>query len=262
MIIDFRYHVASLVAIFIALALGILIGSTLVGQNFLENMGKEQIIWMGKLEQDYLNIKKETETLRIDLAKKQNELNYYQSFAVKIKPFLVTGKLQGKNFAIIELDQNELFQDVVSILEQSGAKIVSSTRLKFSEKSTIADYNMTLLTEHLSKLILNGERTEITDLMEETDIIKSIGTYGGFLDGIILVTSFNKDKAFLETQNLMTNYLKSKIPLYLISTTETIPYKTASELCIVDKVDTIPGQVNLILSIFENRSQAVFEFNN
>ncbi|KJS87455.1 MAG: hypothetical protein JM58_04215 [Peptococcaceae bacterium BICA1-8] len=261
MIIDIRYHVASLVAIFIALALGILIGSTLVGQDFMENMAKEQNIWIGKLEQDYLSLKNETETLRGELVQKQNQLNYYQSFAVKIKPFLLTGKLQGKKFAIIELDQNGPFQDVVSTLEQSGAKIVSSTRLKFSEK-TIADYNMTLLTEDLSKLILNGERTELTDLMEETDIIKSIGTYGDLLDGIILVTGFNKDKILIETQNSMTNHLKNKIPLYLISTDETIPIKTSSELCIVDKLDTIPGQVNLILSIFENRSQTVFEANN
>ena len=261
MIIDIRYHVASLVAIFIALALGILIGSTLVGQNFMENMAKEQNIWIGKLEQDYINLKKETETLRVELVQKQSQLNYYQSFAVKIKPFLVTGKLEGKKFAIIELDQNGPFQDVVNTLEQSGAKIVSSTRLKFSEEIS-ADNNMTVLTEHLSKLILNGERTEITDLMEETNIIKSIGTYGDFIDGIILVTGFNKDKILFETQNFMTNYLKNKIPLYLINTDETIPYKTTSELCIVDKLDTIPGQVNLILSIFENKSQVVFESNN
>ncbi|MGI6226402.1 MAG: copper transporter, partial [Peptococcales bacterium] len=48
MVIDFRYHVASIVAIFIALALGILIGSTLVGQDFLANLAEEQKIWISK----------------------------------------------------------------------------------------------------------------------------------------------------------------------------------------------------------------------
>jgi len=255
MIIDFRYHVASLVAVFIALALGILIGSTLVGQDFLENMAKEQQLWIGKLEQDYLNLKKETDSLRLELAHKQSQLDYYQNFALKIKPYLVEGKLNGKKFAIIELDRNGPFLDVVNILEQSGAKIVSSTRFLFADKLT-EKYDLHLLLEHAANLILKGEKTELTDLMEEANFIKSIGTYGDLLDGIIIVKGFNKqEKILVETQNFIANYFKDKIPLYIINGEEPIDKRNNWDLYVVNKLETIPGQVNLVMTIFENLNE-------
>lgn len=254
MIIDFRYHVASLVAIFIALALGILIGSTLVGQDFLENLAEEQKIWITKLEQDYLNLKKETDSIRFELVEKTNQLAFYQNFTTKIKPYLINGKLFNKKFAIIELDQNGLSQEVINILEQSGAKVISNTRFSFTE-GIVASYDLNLLLEQASQLILNGEKTNLTDLMEETEIIKSIGIYGEILDGIIIVSSFNKqEKILLDSQNYLTNYLKDKIPIYLISDETIVSGKNTAEFSIINKIETIPGQVNLVLSIFENMS--------
>lgn len=263
MIIDFRYHVASIVAIFIALALGILIGSTLVGQDFLENITEEQQLWIGKLEQDYLNLKKETEIIKEELAQKNIQLSNYQNFATNIKPYLVDGKLMEKKFAIIELEQNNFSTDVVNTLEQAGAKIVSNTSLSLTEEVS-ANYDLNLLLENAAQLILNGTKTEVTDLMEENEILKSIGTYDELLDGVIIVTNSEKQgKNLQETQNFITNYLKDKVPLYLISCEKSISLnkKNNAGFSTLNYIDTIPGQVNLVLTIFENLNKSVLELN-
>src|SRR5690554_5626960 len=201
MIIDFRYHVASLVAIFIALALGMLIGSTLVGQDFLENITNEQKLWIGKLEQDYLSLKKETEMIRAELKDKNNQLTEYHNFMTKITPYLVDGKLKDKSFAILEFDQNAPSSNVIEILERSGALIASNTRLSITS-NLLRDYTINQLLENAVDLILLGEETEVTDFMEGRDIIKSIGNFGDPIDGLILVTGSSNDqnKFILETQ--------------------------------------------------------------
>jgi hypothetical protein len=242
MIIDFRYHVASLVAIFIALALGMLIGSTLVGQDFLENITKEQQIWIGKLEQDYLTLKEETESIKQELKAKENQLNDYHNFITKITPYLVDGKLKGKNFAIIELEESSLSPNVVKILERSGAFIASNTKINFSD-GLISNYSVNELIKHTVDLILNGKKSDITEFMEGKDIIKSIGNYGDPLDGIILITGTSQQKKINDTQNFINNYLKDKINLYIINNEE--------------KIDTIPGQVDFIISLFENLNKNI-----
>lgn len=261
MIIDFRYHVASLVAIFIALALGILIGSTLVGEDFMENLAREQQIWIGKLENDYLNLKKETENLRIELVKKQNELNYYYNFVAEVKPFLINNKLQGKKFAIIEIEQNGPSQDVANILEQSGAIIVSSTRLKFYDWMR-ERFTSSMLSEHISNLILNGETNKMTSILEENDIIRSIGKYGEELDGIIIINGYHsQEKLLIEAENSIINLLKSQIPLYVIESMEPgslkiIKEQVESGVCRIPNLQNIPGQIALILSILENTKRS------
>jgi hypothetical protein len=238
--IDFRYHVASLMGIFIALALGMLIGSTLVGQDFLENITKEQQLWIGKLENDYLNLKEETDKIKMELKEKNNQLNHYQNFITKITPYLIDGKLEGKNFAIIDLEQNShLSVEVKKILEQSGALIVSDTKLNFSDGLT-GNYTVNEFIKHTLDLILMGEKTELIQLLEGNNLIKGVGNYGSPIDGIILVngSNTNQQNKFNEAQNYITNYLKGKTSFFVINQEENI--------------STISGPVNLIISIFEN----------
>lgn len=238
--IDFRYHVASLVGIFIALALGMLIGSTLVGQDFLENITKEQQLWIGKLENDYLNLKEETDKIKLELKEKNNQLSHYQNFIAKITPYIIEGKLKGKNFAIIELDQSShLSVEVKKILEQSGALIASDTKLNFVD-GLAGNYTANELIKHTLDLILKGEKTELIHFLEGNSLIKSVGNYGSPLDGIILVTGSNtsQQNKLNEAQNYITNYLKGKTSFFVINPEE--------------NVSTISGPINLIVSIFEN----------
>ena len=54
--IDLRYHIATIVALFLALAAGILIGSTIVGDDLLVEQQKKSI---DRLEEQFLSLREQ-----------------------------------------------------------------------------------------------------------------------------------------------------------------------------------------------------------
>ncbi|MFZ5943414.1 MAG: copper transporter [Bacillota bacterium] len=252
MIIDFRYHVASLVAIFIALALGILIGSTLIGDDLVNNMAQEQQLWIGRLEKDYQNLRKETAGLRMELSTKQNELSYYQSFVKNVKPYLISNKLQGQKFAIVEIDSQGLLNDLTKALEESGAAIVSSTRINvfpaLSEKEKYTEISQALAT-----LLVSGEYGEYLQTLEQQGVLNSFGKYGEGIDGIIVVSGYkDENNFFLAIHDAFTNITNLKIPLFFIGSNK-YNHGRLERTWLLNNLETEPGQISLILSIFESK---------
>jgi len=64
-VFDFRYHMASLIAVFLALGLGILFGCSIIGGEFNEIMILEQREWIERLEKDYLAIRDDMNKLKL-----------------------------------------------------------------------------------------------------------------------------------------------------------------------------------------------------
>ena len=54
--IDLRYHIATIIALFLALAVGILIGSTIVGDDLLVEQQKKSI---DRLEEQFLSLREQ-----------------------------------------------------------------------------------------------------------------------------------------------------------------------------------------------------------
>jgi len=257
MIIDFRYHIASLVAIFIALALGILMGSTLVGDDFVENLAQEQKIWISRLEKDYLNLKNETENLKKELNAKETELAYYKNFLEDVKPYLVKGKLSDQKFALIELDNNLPLQTMINTLEQSGGEIISSIRLNLVN-GDLADFQLEKVYKLIGSLIIAGEYCDEIKTLEEKGIIKSMGNYDKKVDGVIVITGKeNKNKILEKAEKQLINTLQYSLPTYIIergnleNNIKSLGLKESKQR---NYLDTLPGQVSLILSIFERNN--------
>ena len=57
MIVDFKYHIASLVAVFMALGIGVIIGSSVLGESIVRNIVAEQELLITRLEEDYDGLK-------------------------------------------------------------------------------------------------------------------------------------------------------------------------------------------------------------
>lgn len=118
--IDFRYHLVSIVSIFLALAVGIVLGAgPLKG-----NLGQS-------LNQQVIALRQEKATLRSDLDAQQRGVDARDAFVNDVTPGLVAGKLTGKTVSIVVAPgaDADLVKKTTTALTQSGARIGSTVTL-------------------------------------------------------------------------------------------------------------------------------------
>lgn len=111
-VIDFRYHVVSLVAVFIALAVGIVLGAgPLRGQ--LSDTIEGQVAELGE----------ERNVLRADLTLQESRADSRDQVLDEVAPDVVQDILAGQTVAIVELPDadSDTVDDVVAAVTQAGA---------------------------------------------------------------------------------------------------------------------------------------------
>jgi hypothetical protein len=106
-LVDFRWHTASLVAVFLALGIGVLMGGTAVGDGALR--ARQRAALQG--------IEAQFAALRRD----QAELDRLRRFAREALPWMVSGRLSGATVAVVALGQPSAEPDVRSALSLAGA---------------------------------------------------------------------------------------------------------------------------------------------
>ena len=119
--IDFRYHIVSIVAIFIALAVGIVLGSGPLKDDisgFLEERTNE-------LASQKVELQSEVQVLR-------EEVNASEQYAQLTAPALLNGLLLTQPVALIELpdaaeDSGRLVQDAI---ELAGGEVSARVRIE------------------------------------------------------------------------------------------------------------------------------------
>jgi hypothetical protein len=113
-----RYHAASLAAVFIALAMGILIGIGLA-DDVVSTVSQE-------LEQ---SIKEERDQAEEEAAELRGQLETEQGFSEDAYPALVAGKLTGERFAVIELgdvpgdEVDDTADEAIDAAETAGGEL-------------------------------------------------------------------------------------------------------------------------------------------
>lgn len=86
-----RYHVISLVAVLLALGIGILLGTTLVERGLIAEQRSE----IDSLRETFSEIRETNREMH-------DELNTYQGFALQASPFLISGRLEGRQVALVD----------------------------------------------------------------------------------------------------------------------------------------------------------------
>ena len=88
--IDMRYHVFSLVAVFLALGIGMLLGTTLIERGLVA----EQKAQIKSLQATFQEIKASNSALH-------GELDSYKRYAEESRPNMVANMLPGKTYAVV-----------------------------------------------------------------------------------------------------------------------------------------------------------------
>jgi len=121
-VINFRYHVVSLTAVFLALAIGLVVGTAALNGPVSENLRNQ----LAALNKDN-NVRRE------QVNKLNDEVNRGQDFATQIAPMVLGGKLTGRKLSVVALPGAEdAAKGVVSMLNVAGATITS--RIEVEEK--------------------------------------------------------------------------------------------------------------------------------
>ena len=128
--IDFRYHLVSLIAVFLAVALGIVIGTTALNEPILADI-KNQV---SDLEQDKRSLEDRTQGL-------QAQLDTSVAFDEAVAPALVEGALAGSTVLLVVTNEDvapETVDQVTSLIGEAGGTVSGTVTLKpeYSDPST------------------------------------------------------------------------------------------------------------------------------
>ncbi len=118
--IDFRYHLVSIVSIFLALAVGIVLGAgPLKGE-----IG-------ATLEDEVAGLRADKAQLNDQLDAAQRGLEARDSYLSAVTPSLVAGRLDGRSVAVVVLPgvDSALVESTTTTLGAAGAAVVSTTSL-------------------------------------------------------------------------------------------------------------------------------------
>jgi hypothetical protein len=143
-VIDFRYHVVSIVAVFLALALGLFIGSTTL-------RGKVQ----ANLTTRTQNVAHNNQVLKGVNRDLNSQLSRAQSFDAALTPYAVAGRLAGESVVVVSapgVDDN-MRSDVMEALTEAGANIDGDVRLQDTLLDPAQDQFLGTLAD---KVAING----------------------------------------------------------------------------------------------------------
>ena len=119
--IDFRYHLVSLIAVFLAVALGIVIGTTQLNGPLTDNL-QDQV---SGLQQDKRQLEDQTRQL-------QAQLDDVGSFEEAVGPTLVRDQLAGRSVVLVVADDEvptDAVEGLSALVAAAGARATGTVRL-------------------------------------------------------------------------------------------------------------------------------------
>ncbi len=128
--IDFRYHLVSLIAVFLAVALGIIIGTTALNEPILADIENQ----VADLEQDKRALEDRTQQL-------QTQVDTADAFGTTVAPALVDGTLAGRTVLLVSASEEvapETVEQVTALVGEAGGSVSGaiSLRPEYSDPST------------------------------------------------------------------------------------------------------------------------------
>jgi hypothetical protein len=258
-----RYHATSLIAVFLALAVGILVGAQFGGDALNGTRKNLENSLVGNLQ----DARSRVEDLN-------GELGNADEFDEKVYPVLTRDRLQGKRIALVAFGNlpGEITSAVEEALGPTGAKLVGvgvvrepvdTTQLaeelantRFSELATEPEQMIELGAGVGRQIVIGGTLPEV---VRGGLFTHASGEFGA-LDGVIVVRSQPEGMGPVQrsTANaLETSMLKgmtaTTLPAVGVESTTTEPssvsFFQANDLSTVDDIDTTAGELALVYGL-------------
>jgi hypothetical protein len=155
-VINFKYHVVSLTAVFLALAIGLIVGTAALNGPLSDEL-KHQVTQLSAQNQQY----------RSQVNSLKTEVNQKEQFVTQIAPLVLPGKLAGRQVLIVSTQQSDAdVKSVQSDLELAGATVtghvtIEDTFVKPDNNGQLLDLAATTLnTNAITGLPANSDGVE------------------------------------------------------------------------------------------------------
>jgi hypothetical protein len=258
-----RYHATSLIAVFIALAVGILVGAEF-GGNALNNTRKD-------LEHSLVGNLKDERSRADEL---NADLNRSDEFAERVYPALVRERLKGKRYAILALGglPSPVTDEVEETLAPTGGRLVGVgvvrepvdvnglaedlAKTRFTDLQTNSDALTELGTGLGRQLAIGGS---LPDVVRGHLFSRASGNFGG-LDGVIVVRDQPEDMGTVQREKtnqletaLMSGATATRKPAVGVETSSddssSISFFQSNGLASVDDVDLTAGKLATVFAL-------------
>lgn len=241
---DLRYHITSLIAVFLALGVGILVGIIMVDDQALVN---EQKYLIDRLENDFRMLREQSNMARVEIAEYKRELEQWERFSETALLPMIQGRLANRRLALVQTGGRGIPEGLVENLEAAGAEVVYSVNL--TETPTLSlrggkGDRFTTVSEEIVKTVEGFLAAEDT----EDDVMA--------LDAVILIGGADSQQTFFVDEldvPLMARFREFGLTVAAAEVAGTpysyIPYYRKHADIVIDHINTIPGQVALIWAL-------------
>lgn len=277
--VNLRYHIVSLTAVFLALGLGILAGTTVIDQQVVSG-----------LRANTAALRNDLDRTRANVSEMQGRLDVWDRFGTAIEPPLLDGLLAGR--AVVILSDRRVSRDVLSDLTEAltFAKAKKPTRLTLTDKwalgssTAVEQLALALRTKATgADEVIGTAAARIgsrlgagTNPRADGDLIKTL-TDADFLDvddlpsstsfpaanSLIIVVSSGDDQEVPSLDDFFVPTVRALSGSRIVAVTEPTTAgrdrslaervrgdrEVARAVCTVDHVDTVAGHLSVVYAL-------------
>ena len=273
--IEYRIYLTGLVAVFLALGLGMLVGSALVGSPSSERQQRD----LRTLQQNFAEFSQKYADLRTESENLKGRLQREDQAMRELIPSFVGGHLMGQRIAIVlcgELDDTAFVSQVAVTIEKAGGKVTSTTRIGDDwlpsedvaragvvramglEPNDAADASMT---SAVGRAIGLGRDSPLRSASELATSLRLDGDYSHPVDCVLVISGtrtpsrYDAAKVHLTPESALLSGLRETQARVIAAepdgdeTLSTIPFISRSVPATVDNIDMASGQLSAVYAL-------------
>lgn len=258
-----RYHATSLIAVFIALAVGILIGAEFGGDALTNTRRDLERSLVGNLQD-----------ARAQVNDLNGDLNKSNEFAQRVYPVLTRDRLEGRRYAILALGglPSDITGEVEEALAPTGGRLVGVgvvrepvdvnglaedlAKTRFADLRTNSEALTELGTGLGRQLMLGGK---LPDVVRGHLFSRASGGFGN-LDGVIVVRDQPEEMGQVQDaktdefeEALASGITATRVPAVGVETatddTSNVSFFQSNGMASVDDVDLTAGQLAMVFAL-------------
>lgn len=273
--IEYRTFLTGMVAVFLALGLGMLIGSAIIGSPSAERQQKD----LRLLQQNFAEFSQRYADLRAEADSAKGRLDREDQAMREVMPSFVGRRLLGRKVAVVlcgELDDTAFVDQITGTLEMAGAKVTSTTRIRDdwlpSEDPALAgvvkafglsgpDGAGSQITVAVGRAIAMGKESALIPASQAASGLRLDGDYSRPVDCVLLISGtrtqsrFDAERVKLTPEAALISGFGETPARVVAAETDgddslsIIPHLSRSVSATVDNIDMASGQLSAVYAL-------------